>query len=102
MVGASAALTISPIPFLGAVVVVRVGRVGGRLVLNPTYKQLAESDLDLVVAGTKEGVIMVEASAREVPEVPVLEAMAFGQKAIAEIIRMQEKLAALAGRPKTT
>jgi len=102
MVGASAALTISPIPFLGPVGAVRVGRVGGRLVLNPTYKQLAESDLDLVVAGTKEGVIMVEASAREVPEVPVLEAMAFGQKAIAEIIRMQEKLAALAGRPKIT
>ena len=54
MVGASAALTISPIPFLGPIGGVRIGRVGGRLVSNPTYKQMEESDLDLVIAGTKE------------------------------------------------
>ncbi len=100
MVGASAALTISPIPFLGPIGGVRIGRVGGRLVLNPTYKQMEESDLDLVIAGTKEGVIMVEARANEIPEEGLLEAIAFGQKAVAAIVQMQETLADLVGRPK--
>ncbi|MFQ5988998.1 MAG: polyribonucleotide nucleotidyltransferase [Candidatus Methylomirabilales bacterium] len=100
MVGASAALTVSPIPFLGPIGVVRVGRVGERLVANPTYKQMEASDLDLVIAGTKDTVIMVEVGAKEVPEKVVLEAIAFGQEMIAEIVRMQEALAALVGQPK--
>jgi polyribonucleotide nucleotidyltransferase len=100
IVGASAALTISPIPFLGPIGAVRVGRVGGRLTANPRYKQLEESDLDLVVAGTSDAVIMVEAYARELPEALVLEAIAFGQKTIGELIRMQEGLRALTGQPK--
>ncbi len=99
-VGASAALTISSIPFLGPIGAVRVGRVGGRLLLNPTYKQIEESDLDLVVAGGKDAVIMVEAQAKEVPEEVLLEAIATGQDAIGAIIRMQEALAGLVGRPK--
>lgn len=102
MVGASAALTVAPVPFAGPIGAVRVGRVGGRLTLNPTYKQMQESDLDLVLAGTTETVIMAEAGAREVPEEIILEAIAFGQKAGAEIIRMQEALAALVGGPKST
>jgi len=102
IVGASAALTVAPVPFSGPIGAVRVGRVGGRLVLNPTYKQMQESDLDLVLAGTTETVIMAEAGAREVPEEIILEAIAFGQKAGAEIIRMQEALAALVGGPKST
>jgi len=102
MVGASAALTVAPVPFAGPIGAVRVGRVGGRLTLNPTYKQMQESDLDLVLAGTSETVIMAEAGAKEVPEEIVLEAIAFGQKAGAEIIRMQEALAALVGGRKST
>ncbi len=102
MVGASAALTVAPVPFSGPIGAVRVGRVGGRLTLNPTYKQMQESDLDLVLAGTTETVIMAEAGAREVPEEVVLEAIALGQKAGAEIIRMQETLAALVGGRKST
>lgn len=99
-VGASAALTISPIPFTGPIGAVRVGRIGGRLVVNPTYKQVEESDLDLVVAGGKDAVMMVEAQAREIPEDLFLEAIAVGQNAIVAIIRMQEALAELVGRPK--
>ncbi|MGH7479208.1 MAG: polyribonucleotide nucleotidyltransferase [Candidatus Methylomirabilales bacterium] len=101
MVGASAALTVAPVPFSGPIGAVRVGRVGGRLIVNPTYKQMQESDLDLVLAGTTETVIMAEAGAKEVPEEIVLEAIAFGQKAGAEIIRMQEALAALVGGRKS-
>ncbi|MFQ5656974.1 MAG: polyribonucleotide nucleotidyltransferase [Candidatus Methylomirabilales bacterium] len=100
MVGASAALTISPIPFLGPVGAVRIGRVGGRLLANPTYQQTEESDLDLVIAGTTDTVIMVEAGGKEVPEGIILEAIALGQKVNVEIIRLQEALTALVGQPK--
>lgn len=100
LVGASAALTISPIPFMGPIGAVRVGRVGGRLVVNPTYKQIEESDLDLVVAGGKDAVMMIEAQAQEVSEDVLLEAIAVGQNAITAMIRMQEALAELVGRPK--
>lgn len=100
LVGASAALTISPIPFMGPIGAVRVGRVGGRLVVNPTYKQIEESDLDLVVAGGKDAVMMIEAQAQEVSEDVLLEAIAVGQNAIVAMIRMQEALAELVGRPK--
>ncbi|MFQ5839878.1 MAG: polyribonucleotide nucleotidyltransferase [Candidatus Methylomirabilales bacterium] len=100
LVGASAALTISPIPFLGPIAGVRVGRIDGRFVLNPTYAQVERSDLDLVVAGTKDSVVMVEAGAREVPEVVMLEAIAAGHKAIGEVIRAIEDLQAKVGQPK--
>lgn len=100
MVGASAALTISPIPFLGPIGAVRVGRSGGRFVANPTYMQREDSELDLVIAGTKDALIMAEVGATEVPEQVILEAIAFGQKMIADIVRMQEALAALVGQPK--
>ncbi|MFQ5848087.1 MAG: polyribonucleotide nucleotidyltransferase [Candidatus Methylomirabilales bacterium] len=100
LVGASAALTISSIPFLGPIGAVRVGRVGGRLVANPTYEQMEESDLDLVIAGTKAAAMMVEARAKQVPEAVILEAIAFGNAVIADIVQMQETLAALVGRSK--
>ncbi|MFQ5532934.1 MAG: polyribonucleotide nucleotidyltransferase, partial [Candidatus Methylomirabilales bacterium] len=100
MVGASAALTISPIPFLGPIGVVRIGRVGGRLLANPTYQQMEESDLDLIIAGTTETVIMVEAGGNEVPEEVILEAIALGQKVNLEIIRLQQALAASVGQHK--
>jgi len=101
IVGASAALSVSPIPFLGPIGAVRVGRVDGHYVLNPTYSQLEKSDLDVVVAGTREGVVMVEAGAREVPEEIVLEAVAVGHKALGELCRIQEQLQQAHGKPKT-
>jgi len=85
MVGASAALALSDIPFDGPIGAVRVGRtLDGAFVLNPTYAQIAESDLDLVVAGTKEAITMVEAGANEVPEDVMVEAMLVAQEAIRE------------------
>ncbi|MEK7337819.1 MAG: polyribonucleotide nucleotidyltransferase, partial [candidate division NC10 bacterium] len=101
IVGASAALAVSPIPFLGPIGAVRVGRVDGQFVLNPTYGQLERSDLDLVIAGTREGVVMVEAWAREAPEEVVLEAIAVGHKALADLCRIQEQFQKAAGKPKT-
>ena len=83
MIGASAALAISDIPFDGPIGAVRVGRtLDGDFVLNPTYNQIAESDLDLVVAGTKEAITMVEAGANEVPEDVMINAMLVAQEAI--------------------
>ncbi|HZY56806.1 MAG TPA: polyribonucleotide nucleotidyltransferase, partial [Rubrobacteraceae bacterium] len=83
MIGASAALALSDIPFEGPIGAVRVGRsLDGGFILNPTYQQLSESDLDLVVAGTKEAITMVEAGAKEVPEEVMVEAMLFAQEAI--------------------
>ncbi len=83
MVGASAALALSDLPFEGPIGAVRVGRsLDGEFILNPTYAQIAESDLDLVVAGTKEAITMVEAGANEVPENVVVEALQLAQQAV--------------------
>jgi polyribonucleotide nucleotidyltransferase len=83
MVGASAALAISDLPFGGPIGAVRVGRsLDGDFILNPTYAQIAESDLDLVVAGTKEAITMVEAGANEVPEHVMVEALQLAQEAV--------------------
>ncbi len=94
IIGASAALSISRIPFQGPVGAVRVGRVDGEFIMNPTYQQVTEGDLDLLVAGTREGVIMMEAGANEIPEDLMIEAIAFGEKGILEMIEIQEELAA--------
>ncbi|MDP9271641.1 MAG: polyribonucleotide nucleotidyltransferase [Chloroflexota bacterium] len=98
--GASAALAISPIPFLGPVGAVRVGRIGGQFVTNPTISQLDESDLDLVVAGTRDAVMMVEAGAKILPESVMADAIAYGQQELQKSIELQEKLVATAGAPK--
>ncbi|HYB73985.1 MAG TPA: polyribonucleotide nucleotidyltransferase, partial [Candidatus Sulfotelmatobacter sp.] len=82
MLGASAALTISGIPFLGPMAGLRVGRVGGRFVMNPTYAQLDESDMDVVVAGTEGAVVMVEGAASELPEETVLDAIVTGHQTL--------------------
>jgi polyribonucleotide nucleotidyltransferase len=83
MVGASAALALSDLPFEGPIGAVRVGRsLDGEFILNPTYTQIAESDLDLVVAGTKEAITMVEAGANEVPENVMVEALQLAQDAV--------------------
>ncbi len=93
-IAASAALSISRIPFQGPVGAVRVGRINGEFLLNPTYQQVDESDLDLVLAGTREGIIMMEAGSKEVPEDVMMEAIAFGQQGILEMIEIQDELVA--------
>lgn len=93
VLGASAALTIAPIPFLGPIGVVRVGRVGGKLLLNPTYAQMEGSDIDMVIAGTRSAVVMLEAGANEVPEAVMVEAIEFGHKGIQPMIDMVLELA---------
>lgn len=98
--GASASLHVSDIPFLGPLGAVRVGYVGGKFVLNPTHSERKSSLLDLIVAGTKDAVTMVEAGAKEVSEEKILEAIAFGHRAIGEICDMQDELRAEAGFPK--
>ncbi|UCH35246.1 MAG: polyribonucleotide nucleotidyltransferase [Armatimonadota bacterium] len=99
MVGASAALTISDIPFDGPVGSVRVARVDGELLLNPTYEQRDMSDLELVIAGTREGVIMVEGAAQQVPEDVIAAAIERGRDATLEIIEAQERLRAQMDSP---
>ena len=99
-VGASAALTLSEIPFDGPVGTVRVGHVDGEFVINPTYSQLQESLVDIVVAGTREAVVMVEAGASEASEAVVLEAIKFGQQANQQIIGLQEQLQEACGKTK--
>lgn len=100
MIGASAALTISDIPFLGPIAGVKIGYVNEQFVLNPTVAQNAESRLDLVVSGTREAVNMVEAGANELPEEVMLEAIMFGHQALQGIIDLIEELQRKVGRPK--
>ncbi|MFC4077880.1 polyribonucleotide nucleotidyltransferase [Salinithrix halophila] len=100
MIGASAALSISDIPFAGPIAGVIVGRIEGELILNPTVEQAEKSDLHLVVAGTRHGVNMVEAGADEIPEDVMLEAILFGHEAIKKMVAFQEKITAEHGREK--
>jgi polyribonucleotide nucleotidyltransferase len=99
-IGASAALSISDIPFEGPVSAVRVGRVDGRFVLYPTYDQLSEGDLDLVVSSTRDKVIMVEAGANSVDEDVFLEAVRYAHEANQTLIRTQDEMVAKLGSPK--
>jgi polyribonucleotide nucleotidyltransferase len=98
--GASAALHVSDIPFLGPLGAVRVGYVGGKLVINPTHSERKSSLLDLIVAGTKDAVTMVEAGAKEISEEKMLEAISFGHAAVKEICAMQDELRAQGGHKK--
>jgi polyribonucleotide nucleotidyltransferase len=100
LVAASAAVSISDIPFSGPVGGVRMGYVDGELLVNPTEEQLKRSDLDLVVAGTKHAVLMVEAGANAVSEALMLDALKMAHGAIVELCELQERLAALAAKPK--
>ncbi len=100
MVGASAALTLSPdIPFFGPTGAVRVARIDGEFVLNPTHKELEHSTLNLVVAGTNDAVTMIEGQAQELSEDELLQAILFSQGAISEIVRIQKELAEAMGVP---
>jgi polyribonucleotide nucleotidyltransferase len=99
-IGASAAVAISDIPFLYPIAHVRVGRIDGQLVLFPTADQLENSDFDLVVAGTRHYVNMIEVGARQVAEDIIADAIEFGHRAVIQIVEMIEELVAKAGRPK--
>ena len=99
-IAASAALCVSDIPFDGPVASVRIGHVDGELILQPTFAQLEEGDLNLVVAGTHDAITMVEAEAGEVPESLLVDALALGQEAIATICELQQQLADEVGAAK--
>ena len=99
-IGASAALSISEIPFDGPIGGSRVGYIDGEFVLNPTYTQLLKSDLDLVVVGNKDAVVMVEAGVNELPDDLVLEAVKFGQEANLIVIDLQEEMVSACGKTK--
>jgi polyribonucleotide nucleotidyltransferase len=101
VIGASAALCISDIPFSGPVGAVRVGRVNGNFIFNPTASEMEESDLDLRVAGTREGVVMVEAGAQEVDEDTMVKAIMLGHEAMQEVIEAQRRMAEEIGKPKS-
>jgi polyribonucleotide nucleotidyltransferase len=100
IIGASAALSISDIPFAGPVAAVRVGYINDELVINPQESQMDESRLDLAIAGTSDAIMMVEAGAKEIPESLMLKALRFGHESMQDIIKMQEKLVQVAGKPK--
>ena len=98
--GASAALMVSDIPFPEPVSGVRVGLIDGKLILNPTFQELEQSALDMVVAGTDSSIVMVEGGAREVPEPTVVEALQFAHKHIVELNKIQHELKKRIGKPK--
>ena len=100
MLGASAALEISDIPFLGPIAGVKVGRIDGEFVANPTLSQQAESDINLIVAGNRDGVVMVEGGSNFVSESDMIDAIFYGHQAIQPMLDMQESLKKEVGKPK--
>ncbi len=99
-IGASAALTVSNIPFDGPMAEVRVGRVDGKLIVNPTNNEIENSDLELVVAGTEDSIMMVEGESKEVSEEELLDALKFAETEIKKIVKLQLQLREEAGKPK--
>jgi polyribonucleotide nucleotidyltransferase len=102
IVGGSTALVLSDIPFNGPIAAVRVGRLDGKFVINPTQSQIPSLDLNIIVAGSKDAIVMVEGGAHMQPESVVLEALFAAHDAMQPLIEMQEKLRGLAGKPKRT
>lgn len=100
MVGASAALSISCIPLAMSVGSVRVGRVNNEFIINPTYTEIAESDIDLVVSGSEDSVLMVEAGGKEVSENDFVDAILFGLEAVKELVQLQKDLVSQCGKEK--
>src|ERR1035437_3393589 len=99
-VGASAALTISQVPFDGPIAEVRIGRVNGEFICNPTQKQVSESDIELVVAGTADSIMMVEGESHEVSEDDLLNALKLAQSEIKKIVQLQNELRKAVGKVK--
>ena len=99
-IAASAALSISEIPFNGPIASVRVGRIDGEFVVNPTFSQLKDSELDLIVAGTRDAIMMVEAGAKLLPEDVMAEAILFGHRSLRPIVELQEEMQKALGKVK--
>jgi len=102
MLGASASLGISDIPWDGPIAGVRVGRIDGQFVINPTQEQLKVSSLNITVAGSETAILMVEGGAQEAPEEDVLDAIMFGHETIKELVAFQKKIIEEVGKPKRT
>jgi polyribonucleotide nucleotidyltransferase len=100
MLGASAALHVSDIPFNGPIAGVRIGRIGGKWVMNPTQTDLQESDTDIFLSGSRDAIVMVEGGAQIVPEDEILEALFAGHEAIQPLLEIQEQLRRELGKPK--
>jgi polyribonucleotide nucleotidyltransferase len=98
--GASAAMCISDIPFAGPIGAVRIGRINGKFVVNPTHSERQHSKLDLVYVGTSDDIVMIEGAADELPEEDFIQALEFAQPFVRQIIEMQKELVSLAGKPK--
>jgi len=98
--GASAALGVSDIPFNNPIAGIRVGRVGGDFILNPTYDDLTRSDIDLVIAGTDDSIVMVEGESKEISEADMLAALQHGHEGIKALLKLQANLVAKAGKEK--
>jgi len=100
LTGASAALQVSDIPFHGPIAAVRMGRIGGQLVVNPPISQLEQSELNLVVAGSRDGIVMVEGGAKMLPEDVMLEALFSAHQALQKLLDLQDELQKAVGQPK--
>lgn len=100
MVGASAAVTISDIPFNGPIGAIRIGRIDGKFVAMPSLEEIEKSDMNIVLAGTAEAVMMIESEIKELSEEVVLEAVAFGHQALQTMIQLQKELQAKVGKQK--
>src|SRR5438477_401485 len=100
LLGASTALVLSDIPWNGPMAAVRIGRVDGRFVINPTTSQLATSDMNVIVAGSRDAIVMVEGGAQMVPEAALLDALFTAHEALQPLIALQESLQRLVGKPK--
>ena len=100
MLGASAALQVSDIPFNGPLAGVRIGRINGNLVINPTQSQLLDSDMDIFLSGSRDAIVMVEGGAHVIPEDEILEALFAGHEAIQQLLEMQEEIRRAVGKPK--
>lgn len=100
MLGTSVALHVSDIPFNGPLAGIRIGRIDGRFVMNPTQSDLADSDMDIFLAGSKDAIVMVEGGAQIVPEEEILEALFAGHEAIQPLLQIQEEIRQALGKPK--
>lgn len=100
LIGASAALSISDIPFHGPIAAVRIGYIDGEFIVNPTFSEISDSDIDLVIAGNEDSILMVEGEAREISEDTMVEALEFGHKSIKEIIELEKSLISDCGKAK--
>ena len=100
MIGASAALHISPIPWAGPIASVRVGRVDGKFIANPTYEEMESGDVNIVVSATRDAIVMVEGECNEISEADFADAIFFGKEAVQAVIELQEKMREAVGQEK--